>query len=161
MNTTDAIRLMVRHFPGGNSAVALFLGKSPNTLEKELRGESSHKLGLVDACMISSRCIELNTPHCRAYVNAVAGECGGFVELLVRDDMGASDLRTDVSRLVKESSDSLSAITDALGDGAISDNEKKRIERELSELIDMVQRVQRDVRAVHSASKPAAMRSVA
>lgn len=105
MNTTDAIRLMVRHYPGGMAVIAMRLGKSPNTLEKELRGESSHKLGLVDACAISSMCIEDQTPHCRAYANAVAGECGGFVELEVRDDMRRQDLRIDLASMLKEASD--------------------------------------------------------
>lgn len=161
MNTIDAVRLMVRHYPGGNSAVALFLGKSPNTLEKELRGEQSHKLGLVDACMISSRCIELNTPHCRAYVNAVAGECGGFVELEVRDNMRRQDVRSGVSMVVKEASDALAAVTVAMSDDKVSDNEMRSIERELSELVGQTQEVLRAARSVHASSKPASMRSVA
>jgi hypothetical protein len=161
MNSSDAIRLMVRHYPGGTAAVALFLAKSPNTLEKELRGESTHKLGLVDACIISSRCIELGTQHCRAYVNAVAAECGGFVQLQVRDDMPRQDLRVDLAMMLKEASDTISVITAALADDRLSDNERRAAEREIGEMLESIQRVQQGIRSVHAASKPKAVRSAA
>jgi hypothetical protein len=38
MNSLDALRKMVDHYPGGRAAVALRLGKTDEVLRKELSG---------------------------------------------------------------------------------------------------------------------------
>ena len=160
MNSLDALRLMVRCYPGGIEAVALRVGKPAKTLEKELRNEQGHKLGVLVADEINALCNEVASKHCRAYVNAIAGDTGGFVELPVRS-MGRQDLRTHAADMLRECSESISALTEALRDEAISDNERRSIERELGELIEKVQEVQCGVRAVHEASRPARIREAA
>lgn len=161
MNHTDSLKLMVYEFPGGIDVVALRIGKPASTLSKELRGAPGYKLGANTAYAISRLCIESDSPNCRAYINAVIGDCGGFVELPVRDDMTRQDLRVDAALMMKEGSDALSVLTDALSDGRLSDNELRAIQREISELVSAAQSVDRGARSVHEASKPAALRSAA
>lgn len=167
MTAQDAIRVMVRHFPGGIAAMALRIGKATTTLEKELRGEASHKLGLVDACHISSICIEQRTPHCRAYVNAVAAECGGFVELDPQqaggdgaqqpgEPHGVERVRKDVAELLCDASESLRVITEGLRDGVMSDNELRAAERELAKVVEVVQDIDAELRRNNAESKPRA-----
>ena len=55
MDLLDSLRRAVRHYPGGTDAVAARLGKSPSTLEKELRGAPQYKMGAVDAAEIAEQ----------------------------------------------------------------------------------------------------------
>jgi hypothetical protein len=161
MNPTDAVRLMVKHYPGGVDALAVLVGKSGETLRKEIAGAHGYKLGVNDACAISEACIAVGSEHCRAYANAVAANCGGFVRLPVLEPvqvgggMGdlAGQLRTLQARIVKESSDVLGAGERALSDGDISDNDYREQSRENHELIAVVQEHQRTLDAAYEASK--------
>lgn len=149
MNPTDAIRLMVKSYPGGADALAVLVGKSPETLRKEIAAAPGYKLGVNDACTISEACIAVGSEHCHAYANAVAVNCGGFVALQVRDPQAARHLAGDTAGMLKECSDVVSKVTESLADGVVSDNDRKAIERELQELIEALQKVQQDVAAAH------------
>jgi hypothetical protein len=150
MNPLSALRLMVRHHPDGLEGMALKLGMSAEVLRKQLSGEGEgrFKLGVVDACIISEECIKANSPHARAFVNNVCTTSGGFVELPVREGQGA-DIHGSAAGLVKECSDVVGAVADAMRDGALSDNDRKAIEKELREVLEQVQDVQGDVAAEH------------
>lgn len=152
MNPVDAIRLMVKHYPGGADALAVLVGKSPETLRKEIAGASGYKLGVNDACTISEACIAVASEHCNAYANAIAANCGGFVQLQVRN-ASASSLRADLASVVKEAADVLTAGTTGLADNHVSDNDYRDTSRQLHELIDAVQRTQRDLTAAYMAGK--------
>ena len=152
MNKLDILKLMTRHFPGGIEVVALRLGKSVSTLEKELRNAAGYKLAMFDADEISSLCIEAQSLHCHDYVNAVAGRAGRCVELPAFD-IGQQGLRASLAGLVKEASDVLSTGIDSMKDEVLSDNEFKTVSRELAELMAQVQVVDRGVRAAHLAGK--------
>lgn len=155
MNELDAIRLIVANFPGGLEVVALRIGKPAETLRKEIAGAQTFKLGVVHASQISTMAIDAQSPHCYAFVNVIAGDAGRFIELPVRDMADKHDLRADTAGLLKEASDALGVITEALADEQISDNELKRIERETTEVVEKAQAVLRDARERNAAGKPA------
>lgn len=148
MNTADAIKLIVKSAPGGLEVVAARIGKNAETLRKELSGkDQKFKLGETTVQMISEMAIEEAWPNCFAYVNAVAANSGGFIALPVREQ-GAlkQDLRADMAQLLKECSDAVLALTTALADDAVSDNELRDIQREVGELLSKSQDVLRGAR---------------
>lgn len=161
MNEQDALRLMSRHYPGGLAVLAVRLGKSEETLRKELAGDTKFKLGLRDALAISEMCIEAQSEHCYAFVNAIAGKAGNLIALPVREMGTKQELRGEMAGLLKECSDAFGVLTDALSDDRISDNERRHVERELGELAGRLQAVHRGVRENNEASKPAHLRTVA
>jgi len=147
MNPTDAIRLMVKNFDGGADALAVLCGKAADTLRKEIAGVAGYKLGLADACTISEACIRAQSQHCHAFANAIAVNCGGFVQLQVREMGPTGNIHGTAAALVKEASDVIGAIAEATRDGSISPNDRKAIEKELRELLEQVQAVSADVNA--------------
>ena len=161
MNSLDALRKMVDHFPGGRAVVAARLGKTDEVLRKELSGATSHKLGVVDAHSIADMCREAASPHCDALATTIACGSGGFIRLEVRDLCGKQDLHVDMAGVLKETSDAFQVLTEALADDRISDNERARIERELLELMAKCQDLMRSTRAFNEAHKPAHLRAAA
>lgn len=162
MNELDAIRLIVANFPGGLEVVALRIGKPAETLRKEIAGSQGFKLGIVHAAQISAMAIEAKSEHCYAFVNSIAGDAGRMIELPVRDmTVGKQDLRNDSAGLVKEGTDVLMALNEALADDNLNDNELARIEREAAEVMERAQEIVRSARARNLADKPAALRAAA
>lgn len=159
MNTLDALRLMVDHYPGGLPAMALRLGKTEEVLRKELSGAHTHKLGVLTACQISTYCMDIQTQHCNAFATAVAVSSGGFIRLEVRDMLTKQDVRADMAGLVKETSDVMSKLTDALADELVSDNERRDIEHELADVFTKAQDLVKGITARNLASKPSELRA--
>ena len=161
MNANDALKLGVRHYPGGLEVIAVRIGKPEETLRKELSGnDPKFKLGLTTAMLISDLLIEAKSAYCYAFVNAIHGAAGRLLELPVHEmPPEKQDLHADSAVLLKECSDVIGAVTAALADGQISDNERKAIGRELSELLAQIQVVERDVRANNEAGKPTSLRA--
>jgi hypothetical protein len=153
MNPIDAVRLQAKHYPGGVDALAVLVGKSAETLRKELANANGYKLGVNDACTISEACIAARSEHCHAYANAVAVNCGGFVQLAVRDPMAKSLMSATVGT-VSAATDLLERVTAARADGEISDNERREVERAVTQTIAQLQQVSDQVRREHEASKP-------
>jgi hypothetical protein len=167
MNSLDALRLMVDHFPGGRPVMAVRLGLEldakgdSEVLRKELSGSASHKLGVIRAHQISEICMDAKSPHCYAYVNAVCGSAGRMLDLPVREMTGKQDLRNDAAGLMKEGTDVLLELNSALADEEISDNELARIEREAAEVFERAQALVRGARARNAAGKPAYLKAAA
>jgi len=161
MNTLDSLRTMVDHYPGGRAAVAQRLGKTEEVLRKELSGAPTHKMGVIEACLISNMCMEVRSEHCNSFATAVAGASGGFIALEVRDMAGKQELRADMVGLLKECTDVIQKLTEALADERISDNERKAIERELLDVTEKVQDLLKGTRSRHAESQPVALRSAA
>ncbi len=161
MNTLDSLKLMVDHYPGGRAAVAQRIGKTEEVLRKELSGAPTHKMGVIDACAISSMCMEVRSENCNMFATSVAGASGGFIALEVREMAGKQDLRADMVGLLKECTDVIQKLTEALADESISDNERKSIERELLDVTEKVQDILKGTRSRHAASQPVALRSAA
>jgi len=154
MNSLDALRKMVDHYPGGRAAVAARLGKTDEVLRKELSGATSHKLGVVDATMIAEMCADAQSQRASAFANGLAALTGAFVALPVREMVGKQDLRQDAAALLKEGTDVLQALTVALADEAISDNELQTLEREVGDVFEKLQSLLRGAKANNSACKP-------
>lgn len=137
MHVLDALRLMVRHY--GQEAMARKLNKPESTLEKELAGAPTNKLGAVDADYISVLCIEQRSEHCFTYANLVGGRGGRMVELPARKNRAVSCVSTEAAKTVKEAGDVLMASTQAMADRDVSANEHKRMKRAIAELIAQAQ----------------------
>lgn len=163
MNTADALKLIAKSAPGGLEVVAIRIGKNPETLRKELSGtDPKFKMGENTAQLISDTAIEEGWPNCYAYVTAVASNSGGFIALPVREMTALKqDLRADMASMLKECSDAVVALTTALSDDTVSDNELRTIQREVGELLAKSQDVLRGARENNAASKPAHLRAAA
>lgn len=152
MNSLDALKLMVRHYPGGVEAMAVRLNKPKRTLEQELLGSQAFKLGVLDASAISSMCIEVDSAHALAWLNAEAANCGVRVDLQPGGVGAALDPMQAMSVAVREMADVTEQTVVAMADGSISANDRKRIQREITEAMDALQQLQR---AVDAAAKKA------
>lgn len=156
MNPVDAIRLMVRHHPGGWDAMGVLCGKSGETLRHAFSKDSRFVPSVIDCMTISQACIEAGTEHCRAFVNVVALESGGFVALPVREP-SLESLQVGLARVVKEASDILTVGTARLADGRVSENDAKAINKEITELLEQVQQLQQAVEAANQMNRPRAV----
>lgn len=161
MNLFDTLTKMVDHFPGGRAVMAVRLDVTDEVLRKKLSGSRNHNLSALEVVRISELCIEAKSEHCYLYVNLVNGSAGKLLELPVRDMATKQDLRTDMAGLLKECSDTFQVLTSALADERISDNEMRDIGRELAEMAERLQAVQRGARERHEASKPTHLRAAA
>ncbi len=155
MNDLDALRLMVKHFPGGLEVVALRIDKPAETLRKELGGAQGFKLGLSTAMMISELCIEANSEHCLAFVNVVSASSGGFVRLPVVEMREPACINKTVCDTVREMSDVTAATLSANADDAISDNDLRATLKEIGEAREALQKLERALISKNAASKPA------
>lgn len=126
----DSLRAAVNQYPGGRPAVALRLGKADEVLRKELAGTSAnHKMGLSDSQhiveMLAEQGIDVSgfkvsvDAACLSEVNASPDAC----------------LHVLAAYGCKEMSEVVSAVAASLTDGHISDNDRKRIEKEVRDVI--------------------------
>jgi len=160
MNTGDALKLMVKTYPGGNDVVAARIGKNAETLRKELSGtDPKFKLGENTAQQISDLCIEDKAPNCFAYVNAVASSSGGFIQLPVLDTPPMLTLHKGVAEIVQEMSHVVTAVTESDADNVISDNDLSRTLKEIQEARSALQSLEQAIRTKHAAGKPAHLRA--
>lgn len=158
MNIFDGLRNAVDAYQGGRDSLAPRLNKTSEVLRKELSGAVSHKLGAMDALAIARMCVELETPHCYAYAQTVAAECGGRFE--IGDKSQTEDLlpMQRISELMKETSHVTATFVDALSDNKISDNELARIEVEIAEAEAVLMALRHAARSINAAGKPAGER---
>ena len=131
MSVLDSVRRLCRRYPGGVEAVAQRLGKSPATLRHELAGAPGYKLGLLDVeevlLIAKGARVDAYMEPLDVLVNTLAGDDAPEISIAVLDAMG---------RTSKEFADLCARTSEALhGDGYISDNELRDIEREAAELM--------------------------
>lgn len=154
MNLLDSLRLAARNYPGGLEAVALRLGKSVSTLDKELRRAPQFKMGADDATEIAAMCMEVGSPHAADYPTRVAEAVGGTLLLLptalqnLPDELTAESL----AKLMREFSDVVSSAAKADADGEISSNEMADVQKQWAELIASGQTFMRHLEAKHEAT---------
>ncbi|MDM0024104.1 phage regulatory CII family protein [Variovorax saccharolyticus] len=158
MNSLDALRKMVDHYPGGRAAVALRLGKTDEVLRKELSGSHTHKLGVVDAQTIAEICCESKTEHCHALANTFASNSGGFIRLPVVDVDHIPNLHKSMAEVIREMSDVTTTTIDCDSDGVISDNDLKRSLKEIEEARTALQVLEMNLISKNAAGKPALAR---
>lgn len=153
MNLLDSLRRAVRRYPGGVDAVALRLGKSPSTLEKELRGAPQYKMGAEDAAEIAAMCMEVGSEHAADYPTRVAEAVGGTLMLLPTGAGFADGVTAQgVAALMRECADVVSAAAAADADGQVSRNELANIERQWAELVAAGQQLMQHMQARHQAT---------
>jgi len=150
MDVLDSVRRAVRHYPGGVEAVAARLGKSPSTLEKELRAAPQYKLGAVDAAEIAAMCVELGSDHGVDYPTRVAEAVGGMLVLLPRGNAdGDAVTGQALAQLMREFADLVTAATSADADGQISKNEIDDVRAKWAALVADGQGLMRHLDAKH------------
>ena len=160
--TRDAIDRTIAGYPGGREAMRVRIDpeKSPNVWQKEIAGNSAHKLDVDHAVDAAAKACAVGSPHCYDFVTHVAQECGGK---FVADE--AQPVRTHnplekISLLVRETGDVTGAVIEAMGDGVITDNELDVIEAEIAQAEEALRKLRRAARAVNAAGKPAHARAV-
>lgn len=143
MRPVDAIRLMVSHVDGGWEAMGVLCGKSGETLRKAFSGKDERYVpSLVDAGIIANACISQGAKHCREWhdaVNAIGDEAP------TSEISGTDALRCDLVDVVKRATSVLVTGNADLADNHVSENDYKRIGRELADLREAEQKLQRDL----------------
>lgn len=131
----DGVRRAARCYPGGVDAVALRLGKSPSTLEKELRGAPGYKLGFEDAHEIMVICRDVGSDHALDGFNAQADGLGAVVTMLPEGVCPGSCTGGMVAKLMREFSDVIASVGESMSDGIITPNELRKIEAQWGEVV--------------------------
>lgn len=153
MTPEDALRRMVKSYPGGLDVVALRVGKPAETLRKELACAPGFKLGLGTATLISDMCIEAQSDQCMAFVNAIAAAGGGYISLPVLDMPPSTCVQKSMSMVIQEMSHVSMATIEGDADGVISDNDLQRNLREICEARQALQQHEHALRLKHAAGK--------
>lgn len=136
MDILDSVRRSVRHYPGGLEAVALRLGKSPSTLEKELRAAPQYKLGAVDAAEIAAMCVDAASPHALEYPTRVAEAVECTLLALPPHAHGLSEVTAAaVAELMRDLAEVVTTVTEADRDDEISDREMREIQAKWAALV--------------------------
>lgn len=153
MAPLDALKMMVKHYPGGHEVVAVRLGKTSEVLRKELAGAPGFKLGLNSALLINDLCIEAKSEHHMAFINSVTAHSGGYVQLPVIEMREPISLQRSMSDVIREMSDVSVATIEGDADGVISDNDLKRSMKEIEEARQALQRHEQAILSKHAAGK--------
>lgn len=161
MSCLDALKRMVSNYPGGRGAVAQRLKKPEETLRKELDGSPTHKMGVLDALAIVDMCAAIRSPHFDALAHEVSRESHGrhVAEEQAQDTASIQHLLSDETR---ECSEMVMAVLQSMdGDGEVSDNELRRIEREAADAVEAINRLVRACKANNAGNKSRRLGAVA
>ena len=159
MNRLDAARRLATRYPGGAEALAVRMGKSPETLRKELAGAPGFKWGTACEDDLMSLCQAAGVADPLAPIRASAVSHGARVIELPSMGAAGTSYRF-LAETAREFSEFVASVADAEADGAVSGNEMRRVDRELGELIGMAEACASHLRAIHEAGKPAHLREV-
>lgn len=155
MNVRDSVRALVRAYPGGVDAIAPRMGKSPSTLDKELRAAPGFKLGLDDSATVAEMCHDLGMPEARSFVTALAARMDCLVVPLPGGVAHCDDqCMKAVAEASREMHELMTETLQALADGRVNDNERLRVERAGAELVSAVQALLQLMAARNEAGKP-------
>ncbi|MDH1293865.1 transcriptional regulator [Comamonas terrigena] len=147
----DALRMAVNQYPGGRTAIAARLNKSDEVLRKELAGTSSqHKLGLVD------------TQHIVEMLGEQGVDCSGFKVAVDAACVAPASLASMCLHMLaadgtKEATDVAIEIARSLSDQHMSDNDRKRADREIQHVIVKMTELRAAVNARHAADNARAI----
>ena len=136
---------LARAYPGGAAALALRMGKNPTTLNHELVGQGTAKLGLEDTATLTALSGDLRVLEAW---NAEHGLIVLRMPQLVGDSVG--ECLDKLSKTAKEFSELVSEVAKDLGDGRVSDNELQRIEREGADVLVAVHALLQAARALNA-----------
>lgn len=146
MELLDAVRRMGRGYPGGLQAVALRLGKSYSTLDKEIRGAPGFKLGLQDAQDIMEMCHDVRAPGAGEML-ALQAQSVGYVLIPMPETERSAMTLESLGRLMRETAELVSAVTQADADGQVCDNELKDCIARWGHLVAAGHRLMEDLKA--------------
>jgi hypothetical protein len=155
MNIRDSTRHMVRAYPGGVDSIAPRIGKSPKTLEKELLGSPGFKLGAEDAHELQLLCHAAGMPQALvALTNQAAQLDCLLVPMPPSMDVNTSQSMEALAKTSREAAELIAEGCTSLADGKVSDNELKRYDRALAELVVAGQALRSAMAAINEAGKP-------
>jgi hypothetical protein len=155
MNILDTVRRQVRNYPGGIDVVALRLGKSVSTLEKELRGAPGFKLGAEDAAEISAMCVEVRSEHAMAYATVLASRVNSMLlPMPLEADPSDSECYRAACEVSRQAATHLSEVLSALADGRVTDNELLVVDRARGRYFAADQNSRRMLGELNRAGKP-------
>lgn len=137
---------------GGWEEAARLCGNAERPMRKAwCEPDARNVPNAVDAQIVTDYAIRSRTPHCYAYVEAIAKNAGGRFVLddhaAATADAGARQLPGHASDLMQECADVTRAVFQAMSDGVLSQNDRKSIRKELLELAEAMKRVDGDVDA--------------
>ena len=156
MNVQTAAFNLVHDYPGGATALAPLLGKSASTLSHEVDPNyPTAKLGLADALKLTMLSKD------RSVLNAFAMACHCMVvPLPACSDNDDDDTFRSVTRVAREFAELISEVSEVTADGAVSDNELRRVDSEATELVAAIQAVLTTLRLRNERSRPKTFREV-
>ena len=153
MQLLDAAYHTVHDYPGGAPSLAPRMGKSPHTLNHEVTGNGSAKLGLVDAAKVC----QLTGDYRILYTFAEA--CGHVcIPLPAGSESDVGAVLEQLAQASREFSELCAEVCSSAADGSISDNELDRISRERLELMGALARLGEAVLSLNQAGKPVQLR---
>lgn len=155
MNLRDAAYLLVHAYPGGAESLAPRMGKSATTLSHEVKGTGTAKVGLLDAELMTEMTGNLGI------LTAWATNAGQMLVPLPESISAAGgDCMLRLGDSAREFGELCREVAADLADGAITDNELARIDKECGALIASLHALRESLAARNQAGKPAAVRSV-
>lgn len=150
MDLRDVAANVVHDYPGGCPSLAPRIGKNATTLSHEVHGTGAAKLGLLDAEKITLRTGDLRI------LAAFALNCGQMlVPLPEALDTDSDDCMAKLAVAAREFGELCTEVASDLLDGAISDNELARIDRECGELMASLRTLREALFRRNQAGKPA------
>lgn len=132
MSVMDAARHTAEDYTHGEGpGMALALGKSWETLRKELAGAPGYKFGLRDALKMMRRSGDLRI------LDAAEAEFGRFALPMpqLAGDVPDEELAHHLGRLSKEFGDVLTETAQRASDGDISDRDLRAVEEQWGQLV--------------------------
>lgn len=154
MQLLDAAYHTVHDYPGGAPSLAPRMGKSPHTLNHEVTGNGSAKLGLVDAAKACQLTHDYRILY--AFAEACAHVC---IPMPVDSAVDAQGVLHQLAQTSREFSELCAEVCGSAADGRITDNELERIDRERMDLMGALARLGEAVQAMNLAGKPRQLRS--
>lgn len=141
MDVMDAACNTAHDYPGGTVALALRMGVNPNTLAHKVDpSKSTHVLGLKEALMMQKFSGDKRITH------AMCAALGGVFIEINHDDAGTS--LAEVSKMISEFGESITAMQNAAEDGVVTANEMAKCEKEVAELFAAANTALKSLRAL-------------
>lgn len=157
MNRRTAGYLLARRYPDWDSLAAK-MGKSPDTLRKELTGMPGYKWGVDDEEMLMDLCLAAGVADSLAPITASAANHNAF--LLMFPEMGSGHTATHqcMADAVQGFGTFIATSSEACADMKVTANEIKACEQQCGALVAKVQAFMKHLHTLHQACKPAALR---
>jgi hypothetical protein len=136
MSILDAMRQVVKSYPGRVEAMAQRMGKNPTTLRHEVSGAPGYKLGAEDLVEMTNFAQEAKQDNALLALSRLAENCGQMlVPLPLANPVADDDCMLRLADSAREFGELCKEVAGDLADGKITNTELTRIDRECGELI--------------------------